>query len=163
MPRAPKVCGTVGCPNLTRGTYCDEHQRERGRGRGRTASAQRTGTRKFNQRIRPAVLRRDPVCKLRRPGCTQTSTEVDHIQPVYLGGSDDLTNARGVCRSCHLKHTGRQAAQARWVHTATGADSPAETQTPPRRPIRCATGDPYHLSAGGGEPVRRRRQSARDC
>ncbi len=133
MPRANRVCGHHQCCELVPAgtTYCDQHQRERGR--ERTASAKRTGTRKFNQRIRPVVLRRDPVCKLQLPGCTQVSTEVDHITPVYLGGTDDLTNARGVCSHCHASHTGRQAAQARWG-TTPPAERPAETPAAQRRP-----------------------------
>ena len=132
MPRAPKVCGTVGCPNLVRGqTYCDQHRREHGR--GRTASAKATGTRKFNQRIRPVVLRRDPVCRLQLPGCTGQSTQVDHIVAVADGGSDHPSNLRGVCEHCHLKHTGRQAAQARWG-TATPPERGSAPRTPPPRP-----------------------------
>ena len=62
--RAPKMCGRVGCVNLVRGqTYCDEHRCERGR--ERSASAKRTGTRKWTQGTRRVVLKRDPGLECR--------------------------------------------------------------------------------------------------
>ena len=33
------------------------------------------------------------------------SYEVDHIIPLYLGGSNDIKNLRALCRNCHGKKT----------------------------------------------------------
>lgn len=61
-------------------------------------------------RTRRRILRRDPHCTLQDRGCTQVSTEVDHI-----GDPDEHhdSNLRGVCHPCHTKRTARQAAAGR--------------------------------------------------
>lgn len=52
-----------------------------------------------------------------RCGCGAPATEVDHIKPKCLGGSDDPANAAPICRPCHLKKTAREANHMRWhVH-----------------------------------------------
>jgi 5-methylcytosine-specific restriction protein A len=53
---------------------------------------------------RKLALARDAHrCQLRiREICTIDATEVDHILPRALGGTDDLDNLRSVCRPCHL-------------------------------------------------------------
>jgi len=66
-------------------------------------------------RIRPDVLARDPVCRLRYVGvCTYQASQVDHKSP---GDDHSLSNLQGVCASCHrLKSAsegGRAAALAR--------------------------------------------------
>lgn len=64
----------------------------------------------WSSRIVPAILLRDPVCRLGLPGCAGRSTEVDHI-------GDKLdhrpANLRGVCHDCHVKRTAQQAADAK--------------------------------------------------
>jgi len=67
----------------------------------------------FPPAVRAAILRRDPTCQLRRPGCTGRSTEADHVVPRSRGGSDDVDNGRGVCGSCHQAVTQEQAAAGR--------------------------------------------------
>jgi len=59
-------------------------------------------------RTRARILRRDPVCVLAYPGCTVTSTEVDHGD----AGTDADWNLRGVCASCHKQRTQAQAQAA---------------------------------------------------
>ena len=65
--------------------------------------------RNWSSSIVPAILRRDPTCRLSDEGCWSTSTEVDHI-----GDRNDhrLDNLRGVCKPCHEKRTAQQAAEA---------------------------------------------------
>lgn len=62
---------------------------------------------------KPAVLARDPWCKLRLPGCEGRSVEVDHV-----GDKLDhrLVVLRGVCGYCHRQRT---AAQGHAVRKAT--------------------------------------------
>lgn len=63
-----------------------------------------TGTRAFSK-LRAKVLSEEPTCRLRLPGCTGVSEEVDHIIPkadrpdLYLVRS----NLRGACRSCNRR------------------------------------------------------------
>jgi 5-methylcytosine-specific restriction endonuclease McrA len=63
--------------------------------------------------IAARVRRRDPLCCIAGPRCTRTTTEVDHIVPVHLGGTHDLDNLQGVCRPCHAAKTQAEAAAAR--------------------------------------------------
>lgn len=67
----------------------------------------------FPRRVRLAILTRDPICQLRLPGCTTTSTEADHITPTHLGGTNHISNGRGLCHNCHQIVTNQQAAEAR--------------------------------------------------
>jgi phage terminase large subunit-like protein len=56
-------------------------------------------------KLRAQVLREEPTCQLRLPGCTITSTDCDHIIPKDAGGTNERSNLRGLCRSCHKKVT----------------------------------------------------------
>jgi 5-methylcytosine-specific restriction endonuclease McrA len=58
------------------------------------------------EQIRAAVLARDPICTT--PTCGQLSRHADHIIPRAFGGSDDMDNLQGKCRSCHGKKTMRE-------------------------------------------------------
>lgn len=49
-------------------------------------------------RVRPDILRRDPICKLQYPMCTRVSTQVDHVT---LGDDHSYANLEGVCAACH--------------------------------------------------------------
>lgn len=64
----------------------------------------RGGNRWIWSRIRALVMVRDSRrCQLGIPGvCTIDATEVDHIRPRAVGGTDDLDNLRAVCRRCHI-------------------------------------------------------------
>jgi 5-methylcytosine-specific restriction endonuclease McrA len=61
-------------------------------------AAYRDSTYQHNRKI---VLKRDPLCRLRLPGCTGKSTTVDHKLPVSRGGTNALTNLVGACRHCN--------------------------------------------------------------
>jgi 5-methylcytosine-specific restriction endonuclease McrA len=53
--------------------------------------------------LRERVLREEPTCRLRLPGCTIVSDSLDHVIPRSL--RPDLTlvrsNCRGSCRNCN--------------------------------------------------------------
>lgn len=61
------------------------------------------GSTRQSRRERALVLEMWPMCYLRFPGCTIIATEDDHLIPVSQGGTDDLTNRRGACHSCHRR------------------------------------------------------------
>lgn len=64
--------------------------------------------------LRAEVLTRYPICYLRLDRCTLYATEVDAVLPMHRGGShSDPANLRGVCHSCHVVKTAREAAQAK--------------------------------------------------
>jgi 5-methylcytosine-specific restriction protein A len=109
MPRAPKKCGRAGCTTRIVGrTYCDQHETEY-----RERSSWGRGSTRRSRRERTIVLTRDPTCYLRYDGCTGAATEDDHVIPKWRGGSDDLSNRRGACHSCHRKKSLAEAAEAR--------------------------------------------------
>lgn len=64
---------------------------------------------------RRRVLERDGyMCQLRYPEvCTGRAEEMDHRDNVAAGGIEDDSNAQAVCRACHKKKTGAEAAAAR--------------------------------------------------
>jgi 5-methylcytosine-specific restriction enzyme A len=88
-------CAVPYCPKLAekRGR-CVEHARQYERDRG--TAAQR-GYDAAWRRLRLAILARDPICR-DESGCLELSTEVDHILPKALGGTNELSNLRGMCR-----------------------------------------------------------------
>lgn len=127
MTRPPrlKVCAQPGCPELTATSRCDQHkpapwQHSTGHDRTSTAEWKRTVTR---------IRRRDhDTCYI----CGQTETrfanredrnaktegrnvkiEVDHIVPVFEGGTDDDTNLATICQPCHRTKTAAEGVAAR--------------------------------------------------
>ena len=58
------------------------------------------------QRLRLLVLARDPVC--RHPGCTELSTDVDHVVPKSQGGTDTMENLQGLCHGHHSLKTDKE-------------------------------------------------------
>jgi 5-methylcytosine-specific restriction enzyme A len=100
MPNAVAVacrCGALNCEKHSAKANTAVYDRRRG------SAASRGYDRNWSQRIRPMVLRRDPVC--RDPfgiGCINASTIADHIIPKACGGSDSIEhNLQGVCDGCH--------------------------------------------------------------
>jgi 5-methylcytosine-specific restriction enzyme A len=100
MPNAPAVacrCGALNCDKHNAKANAAQYDRWRG------SAASRGYDRNWSQRIRPTVLRRDPIC--RDPfglGCINQSTIADHIIPKTAGGSDSIEhNLQGVCDGCH--------------------------------------------------------------
>ena len=53
--------------------------------------------------VRRQILERDNhVCQIGSAGCTRTATEVDHIQPVSMGGAwFEADNLRAACSWCN--------------------------------------------------------------
>ena len=108
MPRkALKPCKHPGCPNLTDGLYCAEHQSLHP---DRPSAAKRGYGSKW-QRVSKVYLRKHPLCvKCLAQGKFVTATVVDHIVPHrgdhYLMWSD--TNWQALCKPCHDRKTGSE-------------------------------------------------------
>ena len=61
------------------------------------------------EETRVRVLQRDDYrCYV----CHGFATEVDHVRPASQGGTDDDSNLRAICRSCHASKTGREGQAA---------------------------------------------------
>jgi 5-methylcytosine-specific restriction protein A len=84
-------------------------------------------TRFWRDHLRPAVLRRDPICIVCKAlGRVRPSTEVDHIIPprgdVELQRSAE--NCRGLCASCHGRKRRGAKATARKLDRTDGRSDP---------------------------------------
>ena len=72
--------------------------------------------------MRAAVLDRDDhLCQpCRRAGRLTLATEVDHVTPRSLGGSESPGNMQAICRQCHRRKTAAEGASARHGATPLG-------------------------------------------
>ena len=65
-----------------------------------------------NQARRERVLSADPLCvHCKRNGLITLATEVDHVVPLWEGGSEDDANCAGLCRECHKAKSAAEAAR----------------------------------------------------
>lgn len=99
----PTPCAQPGCPRLTKTRRCAEHARELERTRG--TPSQRGYDRSW-RRLRLIVLNAHPYCQW--PGCFVPATEVDHVVPKRMGGSDELSNLQALCKPHHSTKTLRE-------------------------------------------------------
>lgn len=61
------------------------------------------------RRIRLRFLQEHPLCvDCLRHGQTVPATEVDHIKPKRIGGTDEWENLQPLCKTCHSVKTGRE-------------------------------------------------------
>lgn len=101
MPTSPpSPCTFPGCPKLVRGrgSRCPEHSYEAARP---SASLRGYASRRW-RRIRELVIERDGgSCQI----CGRLGRQVAHIRDRRLGGSDDPSNLRLLCDSCHSRET----------------------------------------------------------
>ena len=107
MPRLPKKpCKYPGCPNLTEGRYCKEHEKEANQTYEKYGRDQ-TVRRKYGRawkRIRNKYVSEHPFCeKCLKNGIVVPVDEVHHIKPLAEGGTHDRSNLIGLCKSCHAK------------------------------------------------------------
>lgn len=60
--------------------------------------------------IRRRILSRDfGLCLIcRDAGRVTLATEIDHIIPLHLGGTDDSANLASVCKPCHLEKSRKE-------------------------------------------------------
>lgn len=102
--RAARVCPVVGCPNLVSGSerYCPEHMSEKNRNynRNRYASGytREYGSARWRE-IARRYLAEHPTCIQ----CGRRAEVAHHIIEKENGGSDDDTNLRALCKSCHSR------------------------------------------------------------
>jgi 5-methylcytosine-specific restriction protein A len=111
MPSAlKKRCGFRGCPNLTRGRYCDEHlplaRRFYDQRRGSTKDRGYDGDWK-----RVAEHRRELdgcLCQMcLDEGIVRASNLVDHIIPIHVRPDWrlEIGNTQVLCFDCHTRKT----------------------------------------------------------
>jgi hypothetical protein len=101
------TCLEAAIPGLSR---CRRHMGSTGwakyvRDHPKRSATYRDSTYRRNRAI---VLKRDPWCRLRLPGCTGRSTTADHVISVAKGGTNDLGNLRGSCGNCNQLRGGAE-------------------------------------------------------
>lgn len=102
MPRKPKKpCAYPGCPKLTDGRYCEEHETVH---REQRVSAAGRGYDSRWQRERKRFLKEHPLCiKCMDEGKYVRATVVDHIKP-HRGDQTlfwDKGNWQSLCKHHH--------------------------------------------------------------
>lgn len=113
-----RPCPRVGCHELIEPGQraCPDHAREADQRRGTPAQRGYVGT--DWRQVRRVVITRDPTCTCsdQRHGhgsrCAQPSTVADHhpatrreLVDQDVPDPDEPTRLRGLCASCHSKHT----------------------------------------------------------
>lgn len=111
MPRKPKKpCSYPGCCKLTHDRYCEEHTKQSNKNYERFErpynSSEKYG--KHWRAIRSRYIKLHPLCE----DCLEfgytpigKSEEVHHIKPLSKGGTNEYSNLRALCKSCHSRHT----------------------------------------------------------
>ena len=105
MPRKPKSpCRYPGCPKLTEGRYCTEHQKAVNRHYNKyerdPECNKRYGT--LWRKIRNRYITEHPLCgECGKQGRLTPAQEVHHIVPLTDGGGNDFDNLSSLCKSCH--------------------------------------------------------------
>lgn len=116
MPYKPKTpCSHPGCPNLSHGRFCEEHEKQEAR---RYEKYQRDPATKKRygrswKRIRDSYVALHPLCdQCERNGKVTPAEEVHHILPLSKGGTHATQNLMSLCTSCHSEITAREG--GRW-------------------------------------------------
>ena len=107
MPTQPKKpCGYPGCPNLTNGRYCEEHEKQvthTYEKYGRDKAVRRRYGRAW-KRIRDKYVLEHPFCEMcYERGILVPVDEVHHKLPLAEGGTHARSNLVSLCKSCHAK------------------------------------------------------------
>ena len=112
MPHKPmKPCAACGCPNLTEGRYCKDHQRKENK-RYEKYDRDPVIRRRYGRawkRIRDSYVKTHPFCEICfKNGVIVPVEEVHHKVPLADGGTHERSNLISLCKSCHSKiHAGR--------------------------------------------------------
>jgi len=109
MPKRPKrPCSHPGCPKLTDGRCCAEHEKQeavRYEKYGRDPAVRRRDGR-AGKKLRAHFILLHPLCEQCKSEDRLTAAEeVHHILPLANGGTNDEGNLMALCKSCHSKIT----------------------------------------------------------
>lgn len=107
MPRKPmRPCSHPGCPNLTEGRFCEEHEREENKRYekyDRDPAVRRRYGRAW-KRIRDKYVSQHPFCEIcYANGILVETEEVHHKKPLSEGGTHERENLIALCKSCHSR------------------------------------------------------------
>lgn len=107
MPRRPKrPCSYPGCPRLTAGRFCEEHEKLEARRYERYERDPNT-KKKYGrewQKIRKRYVEMHPFCEqCYEHGVLIPVDEVHHKEPLAEGGTNDFENLISLCQPCHAR------------------------------------------------------------
>ncbi len=107
MPYKPsKPCAYPGCPRLTHGRYCEEHERlvnKQYETYGRNPDTKKRYGRTW-QKIRKKYVEQHPFCEIcYANGTVVPVEEVHHKKPLAEGGTNDFDNLISLCQPCHSR------------------------------------------------------------
>ena len=107
VPRKPKrPCSHPGCPKLTDGRFCEEHEKQENR-RYEKYDRDPAVRRRYGRvwkRIRDNYVKNHPFCeKCFEKGVLVEVEEVHHIKPLSEGGTHEKSNLISLCKSCHAR------------------------------------------------------------
>jgi 5-methylcytosine-specific restriction protein A len=112
MPyKPPHPCARPGCAALTRGRYCEKHEKEEAARYEKQERNPRHGEFYGNnwRRVRAIYLAAHPVCEVcESEGRLTPATLVHHKKPIAEGGSNRESNLMAICLPCHSRLHGRQ-------------------------------------------------------
>lgn len=107
MPRKPKhPCNYPGCPKLTEGRYCEEHQKIENKNYEKYHRDPNTKRRygRAWKRIRDSYVKAHPFCEIcYEKGILVSTEQVHHKIPLSEGGNHDRSNLISLCKSCHSR------------------------------------------------------------
>ena len=109
MPTKPKrPCRYGGCPNLTdsKSGYCEEHRSLMQRHYEHFSRGYNQHERYGNgwRKVRDRYIAMHPLCEeCLGLGRATMATLVHHVKPIADGGTNDESNLRSLCASCHEK------------------------------------------------------------
>ena len=107
MPRRPKrPCSYPGCPRLTEGRYCEEHQKlenKRYEKYDHDPKVHKKYGREWKH-IRDSYARQHPLCEeCLKHGKYVATQEIHHKLPLSKGGTHDWSNLIALCKECHAR------------------------------------------------------------
>ena len=103
------ACAEPGCAALSYDGrhYCPAHRKEvvQRRTPDRPSSSARGYTYSW-QKLRKWHLKHEPFCRIHLArGVMVAASEVDHVVPKHLGGSNRRENLQSLCKPCHSRKT----------------------------------------------------------
>lgn len=106
MPRKPmKPCKHPGCPKLTDGNYCKEHEAMHQKDYERTPEERKRYGYQW-KKARKRYVAAHPVCEMCLLNKRITPVEeVHHILPLDHGGNHNPLNLMSLCKACHSRIT----------------------------------------------------------
>ena len=107
MPRRPKrPCSFAGCPTLTDGRFCEEHEKQENK-RYETYDRDPAVRKRYGRawkRIRDSYAAAHPLCeKCQAEGKLTPTEEIHHKLPLSQGGTHARENLIALCKPCHAK------------------------------------------------------------